>query len=67
MVMTLKSFQYRQQIWDWKSSQQGLTPGMAEYAAQKAAFFKKLAEETFSRCHQHVMVSHLHSWFDLLI
>lgn len=55
--MTLKDFQCRQEIWKWKSSQPGMAPGMAEYAARKSAFFQELSTEVFSKCNHHVMVS----------
>ncbi|KAG9097028.1 hypothetical protein FS749_007238 [Ceratobasidium sp. UAMH 11750] len=49
MVMTLNSFRHNQRLWEVKSQQDNLPMGMSEYAARKSQFFKRLADDAFSR------------------
>ncbi|KAG9124040.1 hypothetical protein FRC07_013102, partial [Ceratobasidium sp. 392] len=48
IAMTLNTFQYEQRQWEARGKQQGLSPGMAEYATRKACFFARLAFDTYS-------------------
>ncbi|KAG8717463.1 hypothetical protein FRC08_007395 [Ceratobasidium sp. 394] len=49
MVMSLKSFQHSQRLWEARGRQIGLSRGMAEYAIRKARFFEQLATDVLSR------------------
>ncbi|KAF8673579.1 hypothetical protein RHS04_07631 [Rhizoctonia solani] len=54
MVMALNGFQYERRQWESKSLQPGLAPGMAEYARQKANFYKQLSVDLYNQCDEHV-------------
>ncbi|KAF8600956.1 hypothetical protein BDV93DRAFT_558839 [Ceratobasidium sp. AG-I] len=52
MVMTIRSFQRFQDLWEWKSAAIDVTPGMKAYACGRAKFFAELAKRMLEACHK---------------
>ncbi|KAG8697453.1 hypothetical protein FRC08_006518 [Ceratobasidium sp. 394] len=45
MVMSIRSFQSHQEIWEWKARNGQATPGMRAYACRRSRFFAALARQ----------------------
>ncbi|KAG8719188.1 hypothetical protein FRC09_011499 [Ceratobasidium sp. 395] len=45
MVMTIRSFQSHQEIWEWKSRNGQATPGMRAWACRRSRFFVDLSRQ----------------------
>ncbi|KAG9088007.1 hypothetical protein FS749_002497 [Ceratobasidium sp. UAMH 11750] len=54
MVMTIRSFQKYQELWDWRSKNGPSTPGMQVYARRKSRFFGELAQRMFHASRDHL-------------
>lgn len=56
MVMTIRSFQKYEELWQWKAHSPGITPGMRAYASGRAKFFAQLAHQMLVACHKQLFV-----------
>ncbi|KAG8704174.1 hypothetical protein FRC09_003713 [Ceratobasidium sp. 395] len=50
MVMSIRSFQTHQEIWEWKSCNGQATPGMRAYARRRSRFFAELSHQMLDKC-----------------
>lgn len=56
MIMTMRGFESRQAMWSYKAQIASQPPGMAEYAARKSDFYRKLKNNIIIKCDKHVKV-----------
>ncbi|KAG8780461.1 hypothetical protein FRC12_023010 [Ceratobasidium sp. 428] len=54
MIMTIRSFQSHQEIWEWKSRNGQATPGMRAYACRRSRFFANLSRQMLEACLEHL-------------
>lgn len=57
MVMTIRSFQRYQELWEWKSQRPSITPGMRAYACSRGKFFAELAYQMLVASRKQLYVS----------
>ncbi|KAG8779988.1 hypothetical protein FRC12_023613 [Ceratobasidium sp. 428] len=50
MVMSIRSFQSHQEIWEWKACNGQATPGMRAYACRRSRFFAELSRQMLDAC-----------------
>ncbi|KAG8776241.1 hypothetical protein FRC12_001016 [Ceratobasidium sp. 428] len=50
MVMSIRSFQTHQEIWEWKACNGQATPGMRAYACRRSRFFAQLSRQMLDAC-----------------
>ncbi|KAG9073815.1 hypothetical protein FRC06_011128, partial [Ceratobasidium sp. 370] len=54
MVMSIRSFQSHQEIWEWKSRNRKASPGMRAYACRRSRFFAELSHQMLDACLEHL-------------
>ncbi|KAG8698163.1 hypothetical protein FRC08_006096 [Ceratobasidium sp. 394] len=54
MVMTIRSFQSHQDIWEWKACNGQATPGMRAFACRRSRFFAELSHRMLAACHPYL-------------
>ncbi|CUA78467.1 Phosphatidylinositol 3-kinase VPS34 [Rhizoctonia solani] len=54
MVMTIRSFQRYQELWEWKSRCPDVTNGMRAYARGQSLFYSKLANQMLKSCREYL-------------
>jgi hypothetical protein len=57
MIMAMRGFESRQAMWTHKAQLTSQVPGMAEYAARKSDFYRKLKEGIVQKCDKYIKVS----------
>ncbi|KAG9090169.1 hypothetical protein FS749_000777 [Ceratobasidium sp. UAMH 11750] len=55
MVMSIRSFQSHQEIWEWKARNGQATPGMRAYACRRSRFFAALAHQMLDASLEYLM------------
>ncbi|CAE7088251.1 unnamed protein product [Rhizoctonia solani] len=54
MVMSIRTFLKFQELWEWKSVNRGVTPGMRAYACGRARFYAQHAMRVLISCREHL-------------
>jgi hypothetical protein len=57
MITGMRGFESRQRMWTYKAQHMSQVRGMAEYAARKSNFYRKLKDNMVKACDKYVKVS----------